>query len=248
MSFEAKTVSDLPAFVDVCSLQGELSMRPEFSKLNKIIAKALFYQSCRADLAQAETCVVALKQLLTSPRKAGTLEKLATESALLMQAALLYERATAGNGGRGQRGSLGIASKLSPDLHADHELIVNLRNRAIAHVYHDEIIGQKIWSEQTILLIEQDSGFRPCVATRTSQVSLPILNALERLLPVASELAKSKTDELLDKLIETLNQNPIRIEMMSRHRVDPTKLFETEERALEVVKSSSRGEASFRSN
>ncbi|MEK6636879.1 MAG: hypothetical protein AABY88_02230 [Pseudomonadota bacterium] len=248
MKFDVKTVSDLPAFVDIRSLQCELSMRPEFSKLNKIIARALFYQSCRADLAQAETCVVALKQLLNSPRKAGTLEKLATESALLMQAALLYERATAGNGGRGQRGSLAIAGKLSPDLLADHELIVNLRNRGIAHVYHGEIIGQKIWSEQTILLIEQDSGFRPCVTTRTSQVSLPIINALERLLPVASELAKSKTDEQLDKLIETLNQNPIGIDMMSRHRVDPTKFFESEERALEVVKSSSRGEASFRSN
>lgn len=109
-------MNKLPAFVDVRSLQCELSMRPEFSKLNKIIAKALLYQSCRADLAQAETCVVGLKQLLNSPRKAGTLEKLATESALLMQAVLLYERATAGNGGRGQRGSLGIASKLPPDL------------------------------------------------------------------------------------------------------------------------------------
>lgn len=223
-------------------------MRPEFSKLNKIIAKALLYQSCRADLAQAETCVVGLKQLLNSPRKEGTLEKLATESALLMQAALLYERATAGNGGRGQRGSLGIASKLPPDLLAYHELIVNLRNRGIAHVYHGEIIGQKMWSEQTFLLIEQDSGFRPCVTTRTSQVSIPILNAIERLLPVASELAKSKTDEFLDKLIEGFNQNPIEIDMMLRHRVDPTKFFGTEERALEVVNSSSRGEASFRSN
>lgn len=86
------------------------------------------------------------------------------------------------------------------------------------------------------------------MTTRTSQVSLPVLNAIERLLPVASELAKSKTDEFLDKLIEGFNQNPIGIEMMSRHRVDPTKFFETEERALEVVKSSSRGEASFRSN
>lgn len=248
MRFEGKAVSTLPAFVDVRSLQSELSTRPEFSKLSKTITKALFYQSCRADLAQAEICVAALKQLLNSPRKTGTLEKLATESALLMQAVLLYERATAGNGGRGQRGSLAIASKLPPDLFTDHELIVKLRNRAIAHVHHDEIIGQKIWSEQTILLIEQDSGFRPCVTTRTSQVSLPILNALERLLPVATELAKSKTDERLDKLIETLNQNPIGIEIMSRHRVDPTKFFETEERALEVVKSSSRGEASFRSN
>jgi hypothetical protein len=120
-------VSELPAIVDVRSLERELSARPEFSKLSKTIKRALFYQSCRADLAQAETCVVALKQLLNSPRKAGTLEKLATESALLMQAVLLYERATAGNGGRGQRGSLLIDRKLLPNLLTDHELIVNLR-------------------------------------------------------------------------------------------------------------------------
>jgi hypothetical protein len=238
-------VSVLPAFVDMSSLQRELSNNPEFSTFSRTIKKALFYQSCRADLAQAETCVGALKQILASPRKAGTLEKLATESALLMQAALLYERATSGNGGLGQRGSLAIKSKLPAELLTDHELIVKLRNRAIAHVYHDEVIGEKIWSEQTILLIEQDSGFKPCAATRTSQVSKPILNALERLLPVASALAKSKTDRELNKLTETLNQNPIGIEVMSRHCIDPIEVFGTKQRALEVANSSSRGEASF---
>jgi hypothetical protein len=240
-----KVVTELPVFIDVRSLYGEISARPEFGKLKRTIDSALRRQSCRADLAQAETCLNALDQLLTSPRKDGTLEKSATGSALLMHAVLLYVRATAGNGGKGERGSVEVASKLPPELLADHQLIVSLRNRALAHVYHGETIGGQIWSEQTILLIEQGSSFRPCVTTRTSQVSQPVIDALARLLPAASDLLKSKTDEQLNLLVQTLNESRIGIDLLSKHRVDPKEFFKTEERVWEMVNSFSRREASF---
>jgi hypothetical protein len=241
-------MENLPAFVDVRLLYAEISSQPELTSLGRIIRRALLYQSCRADLAQAETCIAALKQLLQSPRKKGTIERAATESALLMQAALFYQRATAGNGQRNERGSVGIEPKLSAELITDHKLIVNLRNRAIAHVYHDETIGGQIWSEQSILLIEQDSGFRPCVTTRSSQFNVEIYEALARLLPVATEILRTKASWHLDKLVEELNGNGISYELLMKHKIDPSQFFGTLERARRVVDSASRGEASFVGN
>jgi hypothetical protein len=238
-------MSKLPAFIDVRLLYSNISGQPELAALGRTIRRALLFQSCRADLAQAETCIAALKQILSSSRKKGTIERAATESALLMQAALLYQRATDGNGRRNERGSVGVKSKLPAEMIQDHELIVNLRNRAIAHVYHDEQIGEQIWSEQAILLIEQEAGFQPCVTTRTSQFNAKIFESLVRLLPNASEIVRLRSVEYLNKLVESLNASGISLEFLMKNQIDPCQFFGTLERAMQVANSASRGEASF---
>jgi hypothetical protein len=236
----------LPTFVDVNALLGEFSALPAAGKLTKAIKKAMLYQSCRSDLAQAASSMDALKNLQRSPRKSGTIEKTTTEAALLTQAVILYVRATHGSGKRGERGSVQIRAKLSPELQNDHDLLARLRNRALAHVYHDEIIGNEIWTEQAILLIEQDDGgFRPCVTTRTSQVSGPVGAALLRLLPVANAMVGTIARDHLDKLVEALNQHGVSHQQLVRNQIDPTAFFGTTQRAMDVAKSAYRGEASF---
>jgi hypothetical protein len=241
-------MSKLPAFIDVRSLYSQISTHSELAALRRTIRRALLFQSCRADLAQAETCIAALKQILRSSRKRGTIERTATESALLMQAALLYQRATDGNGRRNERGSVGIKSKLPADMIQDHELIVNLRNRAVAHVYHGEQIGKQIWSEQAILLIEQKTGFLPCVTTRTSQFNTQIFESLARLLPEASKIVRLKSVAHLNKLVESLNTSGISLELLMNNQIDPRQFFGTLERARQVAESASLGDASFVSN
>jgi hypothetical protein len=186
----------------------------------------------------------ALRQLRSSMRKAGTIERSTTETALLMQAVIFYERATAGNGGRGQRGSLQLRSKLTDALKEDHDTIVHLQNKGIAHVYHGEEIGERIWSEQAILFVEvRQKGFVPCVATRSSQFSQRIFDALAVLLPFASEVARNKAIRSLEAITKAFQS--VSFEALMKHAIDPIPYFGTTDKALSVAATAHLGEATI---
>lgn len=238
----------LPVFVDIQSLGEALEKEVGKTKLTKAIRLALLYQSCHADLRIAADGLRALLQLIPSPRKIGTPERMATETALLMQSVILFVRATTGKGGMGQRGSINIVSKLDSGLQSAHKLILNVRNRALAHVYHGEKFGERIWSEQAILLMEKGDSFHPMATTRTAQVDQEVINSLGRLLPAATEIVSNGSRDYLNKVVESLNQQRIELSDMDAHKVDPTLFFGSPERVIKVAASADSGVATFISN
>jgi hypothetical protein len=236
---------DIPITVDVRSLYGEISSNPALSGLQRTIKRAMLYQSCLADLRQADSSLHALKKLSNSPRNEGSIDKVTTQAALLMQAVILYVRATGGNNGRGERGSVIITSKLTPELLKEHNLILLLRNRALAHVYHGEIIGDHIWSDQAIFLVEEGDAFRPSVTTRASQVNTKTAQILAGLLPIAIEIIDAKSSETLDGIVTSLNKHGVAYDLLLRHQIDLITFFGSEARARVFAASSKNGEASL---
>ena len=129
-------------------------------------------QSCTADLAQAQTCSDIIGRLgdLLGPTAQGA--AIAIEGALIMNAAELYNRATSGNSGRGERGSIAIHERLTPEQLDDHQALGRLRNCAMAHVYPDEALADGIeWHREFAFAIATDHGWKPGVASNRVQAS-----------------------------------------------------------------------------
>jgi hypothetical protein len=128
---------DIPRVTDMRGIERDLSGDLAYAKLGKAIRLATLAQSCKSDLAQALSCCWALRALLASPRKRGTLERSTTENALLFTAVSLYGRATATVGKDQERGSINITAKLSANQLLDHIALVTLRNRGLAQLVAD---------------------------------------------------------------------------------------------------------------
>ena len=128
-------MSNFPRFTDLNAIAAEIEGMPEYRRVRSAIEKAARAQSCVSDLAEAETCIAALDDILSSVRRSGTKTRSATEAALLRTAVTLYERATAAGAKRGERGSIQIAHHLTAHQLDDHNALVELRQRSLAHVY-----------------------------------------------------------------------------------------------------------------
>jgi hypothetical protein len=234
-----------PCFVDLHSFYEELRQMPEYGKSQKWLKQAVLRNACQADLNQAADCVTALRSLIASPRKSGTMERAVTEGALLNQAVLLYARATSTGGSQGERGSRSIAHGLTPLQLEDHQALIDIRNRAIAHVYQGQEIDSTVWQRTVPLLIEFPPAFRPCFATQSIQFNRTAFDRLARQLPIATGIMVRAFYEALNKFMEQLATNPVPDTMLRKHGIDPVALFGTPERVEAIVASSDKGQASF---
>jgi hypothetical protein len=170
-------MSALPKFADARCMERLLSTDGKHTRLASVIRKASLAQSCAGDLAQALTCCEALQALLASPRKNGTLERGAVESSLLMNGILLYARATSTNSGKGERGSIHITAHLTPDQLSDHNILIKIRNRALAHVYSQGELDGVDWHTEKFFFVETDSGWKPAGVSKRVQFTSRRLNA-----------------------------------------------------------------------
>lgn len=237
----------LPKFADGEALAGDLERDPRFELLAEIIRRAALEQSCASDLSQAQSCCDALEWLLASPRKRGTMERSATENALLMTAITLYARATATVGKRGERGSVNIRARLAkvdPALATDHDTIVAIRNRAFAHVYPNEAVGGDVWHEERPFLVDQGAGWLPAGAKRSIQFHKPTFERLLRLLPCAQRLMIEKYHKSTNRMTELYNANPIPTALLEKHLVDPVEFFGSEESVRNALAGIPKGSAS----
>lgn len=214
----------LPQFIDLHALAETLSSDPKFKRLKPVIKDAVLRQSCVSDLSQAETALETLTAITRTDQK-SSLESRAVEHALLTHVILLYCRATAGNGKRGERGSVNIRHHYSSQLCTDHDVIVDVRNRAIAHVYTGKSVDDHIWHEGLLFLLQTDDGLLPCGTTRSTQLNANVLQKLSRLLPPAIDLMRAKFIESTNRLVEILNQNGVMDTVINEHSFDPVAFF-----------------------
>jgi hypothetical protein len=206
----------LPRFTDLRGMARDLGDDPVYRRLATTIGKAARAQSCASDLAQARTAYESLDALLASPRKKGSIERSATENALLMTAVLLYARATSTSGGKGERGSIDISSKLNDGQLLDHKALVDVRNRALAHVYSREPVADDLWHADQLFLVETEQGWKPAAATKRYQFHRPTLDRLHRQVPVASELVTETFHKHTNRITELLSSNPVELSLFER--------------------------------
>ncbi|WP_010336976.1 hypothetical protein [Sphingobium yanoikuyae] len=174
---------------DGARLVDGLRDHPDYQKILSAYRKASVAQSCLADLREAGHMVGALRELLKSSRKRGSVQRAATETALLAQAVQLYARATHTAASKGDRGSIDIRPHLDPAQREDHHHLSHVRVYALAHVYPGKNIGGSAWHRGMCMLVETDHGWRVGFASNRTQIDAQTLQALERQIPVAGRVA-----------------------------------------------------------
>ena len=235
----------IPRFTDLRAMVSELEADPEYATLGKAIRSALLAQSCLADIKQAADCCAALRSLMVNPAKIGTIERMSVEASLLANAITLYARATATAAKQHERGSIQITSSLTPDQRADHELLVTIRNRVIAHVYVAEPIDSEFWHQAEMFAVEsKDRGWKPAVASRRVQNDTATLNRLERQLPIARSILVEKSRHRLEAVTDMLNQKRLPLAAFERHSFDPVRRFGSIQAVQMILDGQAGGEAS----
>lgn len=235
-------------FVDLQELVRHLGRHGPYRDLPRMLDQAVRAQSCQADLRQAEAALAALDRLMASPRAKGSLERNATEAALLMSAIILYVRATSTSSGKGERGSVSVQAKLGGDLQKDHAVLVRLRNRALAHVYlYDAADEDLVWHENRPFL-EADDGetaWHVGVGSRSTQLHGGTIERLRRVLPPALEVVRARFRKRIDAVSEVINQHPVGTDLLERFMISPERLFGSVDAAEVALKGRTAGEAWF---
>lgn len=234
-----------PDFADAELVAQELAKHHEFRRLSTEIRKAALTQSCEADLRQAETCCNVLRTLMASPRRKGTLERTATESALLTKAVLLYARATYGTGQKGERGAISVADKLTKEQLADHDALIAVRNRSIAHVYSNESVADQVWHQGKVFLVSTENGWKPGAVKKSYHRIKPTLGQLERQVPTARAIIETLFQKRMARVTDMLNANPVPALIMKACQFDPISLFGTAMAVQQALDGIASGWASF---
>ena len=243
-SLSGTTNLKLPRFADLSRIVAELGDDPRYEGLVAIARKATVAQACVGDLAQARTCCEALDALLLSPRKQGTLGRAAMEAALLQSAVVLYARATATGGKKGERGAVQIRHKLAPKQRTDHDALIQIRNRAIAHVAEEPIEGEN-WHTHELFLVEFGSAWQPVGAVKRFQFHKGMFERLKRQCAVAQTAVITVFHGHLNRLIEAMNAEPVPVEIFERHLFDPIEKFGGIESVSSVLAGRLTGQTSF---
>ena len=233
-----------PRFTDLGMIASELEANPRYKALFKTISSAMMAQSCAADIAQATDCCKTLANLLASPRKKGTLERSTTENSLLANAIILYARATAAGNKGGGRGSIQIISKLTPQQRIDHDILVAIRNRAVAHVHTAQPIAGELWHNELMMAVESEQGWRPASASQRVQFDKPTFVRLGRQLPVAYEIVLVQFQKRVGAVTNMLNDASIPAALFETHQFDPVEQFGSISAVQQLLSGQVTGHAS----
>jgi hypothetical protein len=225
----------IPRFTDLRGIARDLADDQKYRRLATSIQKAALAQSCLGDIRQSETCCDALDAILRSLRRAGTVERSATENALLATAVLLYARATSTSGSRGERGPIDISSKLDATQRTDHAALLKVRNRALAHVYTQEAVAEDIWHDDLLFLVETNHGWKPAAATHRIQYHKATLERLRRQLPIAGRLITEIFHKRINQVSELMTEHPVEWEIFKRNLFNPVDFFGSERAVIDAL-------------
>lgn len=140
---------------------------------------------------------------------------------------MLYARATNNTRSRNERGPIDITSRLSTSQLTEHNLLVDIRNRAIAHVYSGERLADAIWHEDKIFLVEDKPGWRVGAGRMAIQFHRGALDCLIRQIPVARIIILDLFHKYINQVTALINENPVSPEIFGRHVIDPVSFLET---------------------
>jgi hypothetical protein len=177
----------------------------------------------------AQTCCEALGQLnKLDPLRITNIVLTTIQHSLVANAVVLYARATSTHSDNGERGSISIDSRLTETDLIDHRILIDLRNRVIAHVHADEAVGDSVWHQERMIL--RADGLAGC-ATRRVQVDPGTVARLRRLIPLASNLVRDTFHKRIGRLTTALNEIGISISLLEQCPFDAIEFFGSEKGA-----------------
>jgi hypothetical protein len=239
-----------PPFIDLSALAETLEKQIDNKLLRRKLEQAWRAQSCLGDLRQADDCRQILRKMVNRSQAENTPDLMTIERSLLLMGVILYVRATATSGQRGERGSIQLKeSALSPEQLADHRDLVEVRNQAFAHVYGSQPLASHVWHKDIFFAVEMKSGvWKPASATNQTSYHADTLDKLERMLPIANKLVLSQFHRRMKAVEDEVNSHGISNAMLMNHAFDPVAVFGSELGVLQVLASAQKGTGSFWTN
>lgn len=227
---------ELPESINLSLVQVELAQSNQFPELEAKLRQALVSQSCVVDLREAEDALSALLEVIDRARGWKSVARAATEAALLSTAISLYARATSTNAKKGERGPIQIDKGLTDEQLADHQSLLDIRSRAVAHVYTNSSVAGLDWHRSAVLLIKQERGWTPAVANRRVQLDPNTIERLSRMIPIAKEKitarAQQRTNEVAFAIAKVpVAEKPALNRIFDRCRLDVVAFFDSVENA-----------------
>ncbi|WP_188062388.1 hypothetical protein [Sphingobium sp. KCTC 72723] len=234
-----------PDFTDLRQIALALKDDAQFDDLRRSIESVWRVQSCNADLRQSADACEALNSLRRSPRQQGSLSRATTENALLITGVMLYARATGTSGQRGERGSIQLdAKKLAPQEHVDHTILLDIRNRAFAHVYRESPIADNVWHEDVVFAVDfAERGWRPAVGSNRISFHVPTFERLQRQIPVADAHLMKAFHKRIDAVTHMINVASVPLDLFLRFRFDPVQKFGGVKAAEQILAGTQVGHA-----
>jgi hypothetical protein len=234
---------NLPRTLDLSTVRERLVKGGSLRRLADTIGTALNAQSCLLDLRQSAANLEALQDIginnfLGNQVAPSEQSREVVETALLEGAVSLYVRATHSGSKKGSRGSIQIVDHLSESERKDHETMVDVRNRAVAHVYQNKLVSDINRHRGAVLLVEHEGGWRPGAAASRVTFDRHLLGCLTRQLPVATRIIDSKFDGLLHQLAELIDRegsHPDFLTAIKGSEFSLPEFFGSEERAMKAV-------------
>ena len=234
--------NNVPAVADHGSLIDSLQGHPRYAELRGCADGARRAQSCAADLSSAQACCDALGQVDgLDPLCITPVSMFTIRHSLVSNAVVLYARATSTHSDGGERGCISIDNRLSESELIDHRILIDVRNRVIAHVHTDESVGDSVWHQER--LIVKADGLPGC-ATRRIQVDAATITRLRRMVPIANRLVRQTFHKRINRLTEAINEIHIPEALLRPHPFDAVKFFGDEAAAKEAL-SPGPGKSSF---
>lgn len=231
----------LPLFTDLFAVADRLEFDPRFNRLRPTLKKAARMSSCVNDLRQSLACFEALQASFGAALPEQNPNDWIIPDALLNQTIILYARATSTNGKGGERGPTGIAEQLDADQLKDHETLLLLRNRVIAHVYPGQVVSGKVWREEKVFLVKNQFGITPLAGTKRISFDPHIFYVIARQIPFALQIVKLRLDEELDKAFQIINNTDIPFGILSQCLVNPVDFYGSEDAVLGILSGMDAG-------
>lgn len=227
--------TELPPIVDLRAVANDLVGRSGLERLVSMINRVARIQSCIGDLKEAHDCCVAIAEtvagnVLGAPE---VLEML--RASALVRAITLYERAVNAASKRGERGSFAIREQLSEAERVDHDALVAVRNRALAHVHVGDDIEGETWHRSLFFAVRHPQGWAPASASERVHFHREAFDRCCRALPVASAILEARCHTEMEKLIDALSAARLPDADFLPHRIDPAQAFGSLEVAREIV-------------
>ena len=237
-------MTDLPKFADLEAMAAALGPIPQRAKLDNILKRLKRTQSCIADLSLAQHSCEALSQLGSIHTAMPPVHRTAVEHALTANAIVLYARATSTNSNKGERGSVSINDRLSKEDKPDHEMILDLRDKVIAHVHPGEEVADSIWHHEKVFAVEDGQGWIPAAGTRRVQTEPATAKRLRKMIPLAQAILRVTYDRQIAALVDVLHQIGVEQSLFESHPLDPTTIFGSVEEARRSFQNRHRGQSS----
>lgn len=234
-----------PEYLDFAGIAHTVDELKRDRRLGDMVRRAGIAQSCIADLREAADCVEAADRSIDGwSEEAVRRDNSVVEAALLLSAVVLYARATSTDAKKGERGPVQIASTLNPEQRVDHEALLTVRNRALAHVYAGDHVDGVRWHQTAICLVSGDDGWQGAALVRRVSVERETLARLKRQIPIATDTIQAVFQKRLAQALTLLTESVTAVEfdvIRRKHAFDAVRFLGSAATVEEVLASRSRG-------